>query len=173
MNRVRAGASSSLDGLIGLWNAADLKSQFADETARFIALQSDVSAKLGAVESVEEAAQVKADADAYAASTKGAADAVLASAQARESDAKLAVTRAVARETTAADQEAKGIAMQDAFAKKDGELSRNMIVREASVQAREEAVTDREAKLDADNATLAQRKALLDQKLASLGAIKV
>ncbi len=167
MNATQAQVASSLDGLLSLWVSMDLREEFKSEIERLTKVRDDAQKNLGISKTVEDAARIKAQADEYAASQKISVDSALASAKARESDAKIAVERAVAAEKQAKSQSEIAIKLQDEYAKKDGELSRSMKQREASVQAREDAATAREAKIASDSADLARRVKSINENLQS------
>lgn len=145
-----------------------LQGKFEGEIARLIAVRDEASEKLGSVQTVEQAAKVKSDADAYSMRVRGDADIVKASADGVAAQAKAALSSAQESDKRALAREDEATRTSAEFRKKSAELDGVHAARMKVVDEKEAAFAARESKIQADSQALAARQTAFEQKLASL-----
>lgn len=145
-----------------------LEGKFDDEIKRLTNIRDEVSEKLGMVETVEEAARVKADAESYAKRLRADADGVKAAAEGVAAQAKAALSSAQESDKRALAREAEATRTSADFRQKSQELDATHGARMKVVAEKEAGFSARESKLSADQQALNARVAAFEQKLAAL-----
>jgi len=171
---------SAMDDIVGteqklLDRELILKGKFKDEIVRFNKAKADAEEKLGMVATVEQAAQVRDEADQYAAGKHVEADEILARAQAALAGAVAKAKAVDAAERGVTQREAAALAALETAAlagenakRFDADARTRVAAAQADLAVREKALADARAEHQGQLRSLAEREKRLNAKLEAL-----